>query len=698
MRHRTHRIEGGWACGALAVLALAWLLPADLQAEARDRRETVARQSALYRSLHFPDGRMPPKHDWRSAHPLGLGTNRETPGGVGYGFYFDNNSLLWTNSTTADYYVIAPTDLGGSVSYLYLTSTCRAQLGTESLVAYDGTSDPQFWIYDWAQPTNSRWQVTLDLPYSGPQYLTNRPDEFGVDRQMIHLRNATLYLGSNAGSCSWRNRVMLFDFAQGGWDLVYSYDYTTANLTNNYFSTSGSPTGFWGPIVETFGTYTNVNPVGFDLIRLFRDGNSNSYWLSPGNCYVQKSAPWQLLTFAPNTAFTAAVSSTQLGTGSNTVGTLCVTANTAAASFSLSSGGGSSPTWVQTPDTNNWDEVVAGLPPGTYSITFQPAAGLVAPAPQVFTITTNQVTMVQAIYEPTAADNPVAVTGFNRDVVVENTAFTGNTAPYAQPFAPVRGEAFYEANLGETMYTVSGDGATGLPESRLFVSLVDGATTFQFAPYTDSNVLFLNSSTPTGTLTLAVPAAYNSLSILAASSSGGGSGAMVINFVDGTSNAPLPFSALDWESPSSSPALSAFGLISTGNYGVFYTRDAYDLPNLYQTSIDLAALGLNAKTVASISFTMPSGNGTSTETATGIFALSGTVAPPALQPVCKDDVLFSFSWTALLNRYYQIQYATDLTQTAWLDFGSSVLATNYIMDSEVPGRGACRFYRVVLLP
>ena len=68
---------------------------------------------------------------------------------------------FWTNFTIADYYVIAPTALGQYVDTLYLTSTCRAQLGTESLVAYFySTGDPQFWIYDWSQPGNP-WQVMI---------------------------------------------------------------------------------------------------------------------------------------------------------------------------------------------------------------------------------------------------------------------------------------------------------------------------------------------------------------------------------------------------------------------------------------------------------------------------------------------------------------------------------------------------------
>ena len=60
-------------------------------------------------------------------------------------------------------------------------------------------------------------------------------------------------------------------------------------------------------------------------------------------------------------------------------------------------------------------------------------------------------------------------------------------------------------------------GTRGLPASRSFTSLVDGTTVFQFQPYTANNVLQLSASSGSfGTLTLTTPAAYSSLSLLAA--------------------------------------------------------------------------------------------------------------------------------------------------------------------------------------
>jgi hypothetical protein len=48
--------------------------------------------------------------------------------------------------------------------------------------------------------------------------------------------------------------------------------------------------------------------------------------------------------------------------------------------------------------SNSWDKTVVGLPPGSYSITFNPAPGLGTPDQQNFTIVTNSITTVQAVY------------------------------------------------------------------------------------------------------------------------------------------------------------------------------------------------------------------------------------------------------------------------------------------------------------
>src|SRR5690348_3605855 len=74
-----------------------------------------------------------------------------------------------------------------------------------------------------------------------------------------------------------------------------------------------------------------------------------------------------------------------------------------------------------------------------------------------------------------AVGQPITATGWNRDVVVENTA----VVPYssaASSFDVPNNYGFYQAGLGSS--------TRGLPASRSFTSLVDGTTVFQFQPYT----------------------------------------------------------------------------------------------------------------------------------------------------------------------------------------------------------------------
>jgi hypothetical protein len=394
----------GLLCRTLRLVFLAWtgFAPVLMGGE-KDVRHEIARESEQYRLAHFSAGRLPPKHDWKPQVTGRLGgTNRPAvPGGVGYGYYYYDPALLWTNSTVADYYVITPTFLGQGVSYLYLTATCRSKLGVEALVKYGASVNPaQFWVYDWSRPESNRWQVTIDLPIAHPEYLALLPDEFAVIRQMIHLRNATCCLGFTGGEYQWRNSVWLFNFNRGDWDLIYSHDYATAALTDNIYPAGGAANGFWGPIVETFdSSYGHVYPIGFELIRLFQDGRPAPSWLDATNSYGLATAPWQLFARTTNTSFVVGVNTGGTGGGGSGVGTLCVTANTNAGGFALSEPVGTNASdWVMTPWSNAWDKIVEGLPPGDYSITFSPVAGLATPEPQEFTIAGDQITTVRADY------------------------------------------------------------------------------------------------------------------------------------------------------------------------------------------------------------------------------------------------------------------------------------------------------------
>ena len=224
-----------------------------------------------------------------------------------------------------------------------------------------------------------------------------------------------------------------------------------------------------------------------------------------------------------------------------------------------------------------------------------------------------------------AANTPIVVSGFNRDVVIESGAAGPPYSSAAQEFNPGEGTCFYQAGLsGKTR---------GLPATGLFTNPVSTAV-YQFQPFTANNALVMSSETATtnGILFITAPRIYDSISILANSGNGNSTGTagLTLHFNDGTTFVTNYF-APDWFNNNGtanySVALSNVEriVISSGSVSGGGSGGGRN-PRFYETSISLATvLGGGNKPLSSIAFGQAVGTaGGGLSGATGVYAFSGT--------------------------------------------------------------------------
>jgi hypothetical protein len=246
-----------------------------------------------------------------------------------------------------------------------------------------------------------------------------------------------------------------------------------------------------------------------------------------------------------------------------------------------------------------------------------------------------------------AGSIPIAVSGFNQDMVVEAGAVNDPTTHYEAAVTAtmdngtvLRDNTWYEAGL-------PGGGSGGLPTGGLVTSLLDPGTTFQLGPYTGLNALLLDAGNLTGTLTLTTPGAFSSLSFLTSSGLGSATGpllSLTIHFADGTpALSGLSVVSPDWF------ATGPTALIASGRVGVdtaVFDHVGTSFPQMFQETVVLPAAD-QLHNISSIDIVW-SANGTN-DSHTGVFALSGHSVPEPASVVLLGASVLTLG-LALRNR------------------------------------------------
>ena len=214
------------------------------------------------------------------------------PGGVGYGVYFNEDSLKFVNSSVLSYRIVTVPELGAELNeWLYLTSTNRSPKGTEAFVSYHQQENPTFTVFDWSKEGSARWSLRMPFSELGPYLKKHIAD--GQEFDTIYVMNSTRRLDGTR----WTNDVLLQNEQTGELDLVYSHEY---NLAENEEEDGLD----WGPIVETFPPFPNeTTPIGFFTARLQQD-DGEPRLLGADDTHLRTEDPGFSVThFMPNHSF-----------------------------------------------------------------------------------------------------------------------------------------------------------------------------------------------------------------------------------------------------------------------------------------------------------------------------------------------------------------------------------------------------------
>jgi hypothetical protein len=215
-------------------------------------------------------------------------------------------------------------------------------------------------------------------------------------------------------------------------------------------------------------------------------------------------------------------------------------------------------------------------------------------------------TLVAVQAPPALGQQPVAVSGFDADVIVDKD-------PSARVAHSYDGGAvaWFEAGAVDDEGNGHDD---GVPAGQNVTSAAGSGVVYAIQPAAGNNVLRI-AQTESGTLTLNTPAKYASLWVLASSGNGGGMDDVTITYDDGSSDVlPGSYDAGDWCDNNQRGAITGLGRANPiGPYGINFGYTNECSFGIYETQLAPNP----AKNVVSLSFHNQHA------TFTNIWALSG---------------------------------------------------------------------------
>ncbi|MGI4873509.1 MAG: choice-of-anchor Q domain-containing protein [Janthinobacterium lividum] len=207
---------------------------------------------------------------------------------------------------------------------------------------------------------------------------------------------------------------------------------------------------------------------------------------------------------------------------------------------------------------------------------------------------------------------PVAVSGFNADVVADGTgaANTVTTATYDN------------ASSNNTLMVLgynngSATATAGLPvNGRLNSSSVAGLA-YQLAPYSGNNSLRMQSTGAYPALVLSTPVAASKIYLAASGGDGGSAMTVTVTFDDNTTQAFTGVAVADWYDYSSSTTYLVAGLGRVGRSSNTLQYPSNNNPRIYELALAISAAN-QSKKVVSLTCNKTNSNGTINVTAVSV--------------------------------------------------------------------------------